>query len=85
MCSPLPAGVSLVDDLVAVLEDGEGPVHVLGYSFAGLVGQSALTRRPELFASLTPLSTPPATGNVFRGVKRIRRLSGLATPAGARG
>lgn len=69
-----------VDDLVAVLEDGATPAHVLGYSFAGLVGQVALARRSDLFASLTLLSTPPATGNVFRGIKRIGRLTSLATP-----
>ncbi len=69
-----------VDDLLAVLADGAGPAHVLGYSFAGLVAQIALSRRPELFASLTLLSTPPAAGNVFRGVKRIGRFSFLASP-----
>lgn len=69
-----------LDDLFAVLESGPAPAHVLGYSFAGLVAQLALTERPELFASLTLLSTPPATGQVFRGVKRIGRFSGLATP-----
>jgi len=68
------------DDLVAVLEQGETPAHVLGYSFAGLVAQVVLARRPELFASLTLLATPPATGNVFRGVKRIGRFSALASP-----
>lgn len=71
-----------VDDLVAVLEEGSSPAHVLGYSFAGLVGQVTLTRRPDLFASLTLLSTPPATGNVFRGIKRIGRFSRLASPRG---
>jgi pimeloyl-ACP methyl ester carboxylesterase len=69
-----------LDDLFAVLESGTTPAHVLGYSFAGLVAQLALTERPELFASLTLLSTPPATGQVFRGVKRIGRFSGLASP-----
>lgn len=69
-----------VDDLIAVLEDGPTPAHVLGYSFAGLVAQLALLRRPELFASLTLLAVPPATGQVFRGVKRIGRFSSLASP-----
>ena len=69
-----------LDDLYAVLESGATPVHVLGYSFAGLVAQLALSERPELFGSLTLLSTPPATGQVFRGVKRIGRFSGLASP-----
>lgn len=71
-----------VDDLIAVLEDDTAPTHVVGYSFAGLVGQVTLSRRPDLFASLTLLSTPPATGNVFRGIKHIGRLSPLASPHG---
>jgi pimeloyl-ACP methyl ester carboxylesterase len=69
-----------VDDLVALLESDATPAHVLGYSFAGLVAQLALVARPDLFASLTLLATPPATGQVFRGVKRIGRFSSLATP-----
>ncbi|MPS46647.1 MAG: alpha/beta fold hydrolase, partial [Stenotrophomonas sp.] len=69
-----------VDDLVAVLEAGRTPAHVLGYSFAGLVAQQALAERPGLFASLTLLTTPPASGQVFRGVKRIGRLSDAAGP-----
>ncbi|WP_307220417.1 alpha/beta fold hydrolase [Microbacterium sp. SORGH_AS_0888] len=69
-----------VDDMVAVLESGRTPAHVLGYSFAGLIAQQALVERPELFASLTLLTAPPATGQVFRGVKRIGRLSDAAGP-----
>jgi len=68
-----------VDDLLSVLERGGGPVHVLGYSFAGTVAQLAFARRPELFASLTLLSTPPEPGQGFRGLKRLGRLTGLAT------
>lgn len=68
-----------VDDLIAVLEDGATPAHVLGYSFGGLVAQLALARRPELFASLTLLATPPAIGQVFRGVKRIGPFSTFAS------
>ncbi|WP_106816204.1 alpha/beta fold hydrolase [Microbacterium timonense] len=66
-----------VDDLVAVLEDG-GPAHVLGYSFAGLVTELALVSRPELFRSLTLMSAPPATGQVFRGVKHIGPISDMS-------
>lgn len=66
-----------VDDLVAVLEDGEGPAHVLGYSFAGLVAELALVRRPELFRSLTLMSAPPAVGQVFRGIKHIGPISDM--------
>lgn len=70
-----------VDDLIAVLEDGgeSGGAHVLGYSFAGTVAQIAMSRRPELFASLTLLSCPPEPGQGFRGVKRIGWISGLTT------
>ena len=74
-----------LDDLFAVLESGPVPAHVLGYSFAGLVAQLALAERPELFASLTLLSTPPAAGQVFRGVKRIGWLSCHLTPHQAAG
>lgn len=69
-----------IDDVLTVLEAGNTPAHVLGYSFAGMVCQLALAARPDLFATLTLLSTPPATGQVFRGVKRIGRLSTLAGP-----
>lgn len=65
-----------VDDLVAILEDGP-PAHVLGYSFAGLVTELALVERPELFRSLTLMSAPPATGQVFRGVKHIGPISDM--------
>jgi len=65
------------DDLIALLESGSTPVHVLGYSFAGTVAQLALSRRPELFASLALLSCPPEPGQGFRGVKRIGWFSGL--------
>ncbi|MFH8250969.1 alpha/beta fold hydrolase [Microbacterium sp. B2969] len=66
-----------LDDLVAILEDGPTPVHVLGYSFAGLLAELALVERPDLFASLTLMSAPPATGQVFRGVKHIGPISDM--------
>ncbi|MCR2764799.1 alpha/beta hydrolase [Microbacterium sp. zg.B48] len=66
-----------LDDLIAVLEDGATPAHVLGYSFAGLVAELALVERPDLFASLTLMSAPPATGQVFRGVKHIGPISDM--------
>jgi pimeloyl-ACP methyl ester carboxylesterase len=68
-----------VNDLLAILESAPGAAHVLGYSFAGTVAQIAFTQRPELFASLTLLSTPPEYGQGFRGVKRIGWISGLTT------
>lgn len=66
-----------VDDLIAILEDG-GAAHVLGYSFAALVTELALVARPELFLSLTLMSAPPATGQVFRGVKHIGPISDMS-------
>src|SRR6478609_9057440 len=67
-----------VEDLIAALEDGGAPAHVLGYSFAGLLAELALVQRPELFASLTLMSAPPATGQVFRGVKHIGPISDMS-------
>lgn len=68
-----------VADLIAVLQSGVMPVHVLGYSFAGTVAQLAFRDRPELFASLTLLSCPPEPGQGFRGVKRIGPISRFTT------
>lgn len=66
-----------LDDLIAVLESGSTPAHVLGYSFAGTLAQRALVARGELFASLTLLSSPPEPGQAFRGIKRIGALAGF--------
>ncbi len=59
-----------VDDLLAVLERAPGPSHVLGYSFAGTVAQLAYVARPDAFASLTLLSTPPVPGQVYLAMRR---------------
>ncbi|KHK99074.1 hypothetical protein LK09_08915 [Microbacterium mangrovi] len=64
-----------VDDLLAVLADGPSPVHVLGYSFAGTVAVEAAVRRPELFVTLTLLSSPPLPGNSLRGFKLLGPIS----------
>ncbi|TFB46315.1 alpha/beta fold hydrolase [Cryobacterium tagatosivorans] len=66
-----------VADLIAFLEAGSTPVHVLGYSFAGVVAELALAERPELFATLTLLGAPPEPGQAFRGVRWIGKLSYL--------
>jgi len=60
-----------VEDLLAVLRTGRTPAHVLGYSFAGTVAQLAAVREPELFASLTLLSTPPRVGQTFAATKSV--------------
>lgn len=72
-----------VDDMIAFLESGPTPVHLLGYSFAGVVAAVVASERPELVASLTFLGTPPDPGRSFAGVKRLGRFAGLATPGAA--
>lgn len=67
-----------VDDLIAVLEQQSRAVHVLGYSFAATVAQIALSRRPDLFASLTLLSCPPEPGRGFRSVPYVGRFSRIS-------
>lgn len=69
-----------LDDLLAVLDDGAGRAHVLGYSFAATLAELALLARPDRFASLTLLSAPPEPGQAFRGVKRIGPISAVTTP-----
>lgn len=64
----------LVADLVAFLREG-GPAHVLGYSFAGILAELALVDHPELFLTLTLLTSPPEPGQAFRGVRMIGALS----------
>jgi len=66
-----------VDDLVAVLDTGATPAHVLGYSYAGTVAADAALQRLELFASLTLLSAPPLAGQALRGFKVLGPLSPL--------
>ena len=66
-------------DMVAFLEAGATPAHLLGYSFAGVVAQLTAASRPDLIASLTLLSTPPLAGQVFRGVRWLGPLS-LVSP-----
>lgn len=73
-----------VDELIAVLEAGGRPAHVLGWSFSGLLVTEALAARPDLFLSITLMSSPPATGQVFRGVKHIGPISDM-TPHRAAG
>ncbi|WP_241973278.1 alpha/beta fold hydrolase [Cryobacterium sp. TMT2-15-1] len=67
-------------DLIAFLDAGSTPVHVLGYSFAGIVAELALAERPELFASLVLLGVPPQPGQAFRRVRWIGPLSRVLPP-----
>jgi pimeloyl-ACP methyl ester carboxylesterase len=66
-----------VDDMVAFLEAGDRPAHLLGFSFAGIVAQLVTLRRPDLVRTLTLLATPPLTGQVFHGVRRAGWLARL--------
>jgi len=68
-----------VDDLVAVLTAGGTPAHVLGYSFAGTIAQLVAVRHPELVASLTLLSTPPVSGQVFRKLASVKGLGAFVS------
>ena len=67
------------DDLIAMLDAGDGPAHVVGYSFAAIVAQIAFAQHPEKFRSLTLISCPPEPGQSFRGVRIIGRLSPYAS------
>lgn len=69
-----------VDDLLAVLDTGATPAHVLGYSFAGTVAAAAAVQAPEKFASLTLLSAPPLAGRALRGFKKLGGLSPFVPP-----
>ena len=71
-----------VGDLLAFLNAGTAPAHVLGYSFAGFVAQLAYLRQPEMFLSLAFLGMPPQPGQSFRGVSWIGPL-GYVTSAHA--
>ncbi|MFI8960984.1 alpha/beta fold hydrolase [Streptomyces sp. NPDC053493] len=54
---------------------GDGPVHLLGHSFGGLVARAAAALAPDAFVSLTLLSSGP--GRVARPQRiRVRALRG---------
>lgn len=69
-----------INDLTAVVTQGSTPVHLLGYSFAGTVAAATAAHRPDVVSTLTLLGTPPMSGRVFRGIKRVGWLAGLAGP-----
>lgn len=67
-----------LDDLEAFLRSG-APAHLLGYSFAGIVAQLVLARAPLLVRSLTLLTAPPLSGQVFRKIKIVGPFSRFLT------
>ncbi|AWB85426.1 alpha/beta fold hydrolase [Mycetocola zhujimingii] len=73
----------LVGDLIAFLEAGSTPSHLLGYSFAGVVAQLVAAQRPDLVSSLTLLSTPPVSGRAYRSIKRIGWLDRFVDARGS--
>jgi pimeloyl-ACP methyl ester carboxylesterase len=61
--APAYAGTRLGDDCTALIEAlAVGPVHLVGISMGGGIGQQVALTRPELVASLTLLSTSAVGG-----------------------
>jgi len=70
---------ALAADLLAVVDDlREGPVHLVGHSFGGLVARAAVLQRPEAFRSLTLMCSGPAalTGPRTAVLEPLRELAG---------
>lgn len=66
-------------DLLEVARSLPGPVHLVGHSFGGLVCRAALLARPQMFASLTLMSSGPgALGGPRAEVMALLRPTLLA-------
>ena len=70
-----------VDDLIAVLEQGSTPAHLVGHSFQGIVAQLVAVRRPDLVRSLTLLSSPPCVGDALGCVRAWGPLAAVVPAA----
>ena len=71
-------------DLLAVVDElREGPVHLVGHSFGGLVSRAAVLQRPEAFRSLTLMSSGPAglTGPRTAVLAPLRELAAAGIEA----
>lgn len=51
---------ALGQDVLAVVEQLGGPVHLVGHSFGGLVSRAAVLQRPAAFRSLVLMGSGPA-------------------------
>jgi pimeloyl-ACP methyl ester carboxylesterase len=51
---------TLSEDLLAVVAELDGPVHLVGHSFGGIVARAAVIKKPDAFRSLTLLGSGPA-------------------------
>lgn len=84
---PTPAGYdmdTLYGDLVGVVEHlGVGPVHYVGLSMGGFVGQRLAARRPDLVRSLTLIDTSSGPEDPDK-VKRYRMLGQIYGLVGLR-
>ena len=50
----------LAADLLAVADGLDGPIHLVGHSYGGLVARAAVLQQPSAWASLTLMSSGPA-------------------------
>ncbi len=75
---------TLADDAVALIETlGVAPVHYVGLSMGGFIGQRIAARRPELVRTLTLIDTSagpedPEKVKRYRLLARIYRITGIA-------
>ena len=79
---------ALARDVLAVLAALDGPVHLLGHSFGGLVARAAVLQRPEAVRSLVLLGSGPGAlpsprADVLRLLRPVVEQAGLVAVADA--